>query len=123
MISFSALWHVVAATAFCVTLLVVAPTHNSSGFVFTDWTPNSDITGISSPAYIVLVRRGTAGVFCHEGGAGKHASCGRAAATGVGSQQHDERRQGLILKDRSALRHAAHCAGGLAHEPGEQTSS
>ena len=56
-ISFSALWHTVAATAFFITLALVAPTHQSSSFVWTKWDPDTDGHGIRNPVYIVLVSR------------------------------------------------------------------
>ncbi|KAG2425113.1 hypothetical protein HXX76_014022 [Chlamydomonas incerta] len=48
-------WHVVATLALCVSMLLIAPRLNSPDFVFTTWTPNSQVHGISSPAYIFLM--------------------------------------------------------------------
>ncbi len=38
-----------------VILILVAPTHQPSSFVWFAWNPNSDINGIDSSVYIVLV--------------------------------------------------------------------
>ncbi|KAG2452188.1 hypothetical protein HYH02_003219 [Chlamydomonas schloesseri] len=53
----SLFWHAVATLALCVTVLLVAgaPRLNSPDFVFTTWTPNSQIHGITSPAYIFFM--------------------------------------------------------------------
>ncbi len=56
--TFSGLWHVGAALAFCATLLAVAPSRNPSSFVWLTWAPNSELTGITNPVHIVLVSPG-----------------------------------------------------------------
>ncbi len=55
LLTFSAYWNLVAASVFMAVLLWVAPSHQPSSFVWLEWQPNSDVSGITSPVYIVLV--------------------------------------------------------------------
>lgn len=52
----SLLWHLLASTAFMAVLWAVAPHHNSAAFVLSTWQPGTDIHGITSKPYIVVVR-------------------------------------------------------------------
>ncbi|GFH30049.1 uncharacterized protein HaLaN_28823 [Haematococcus lacustris] len=55
MVVFSGWWNTVATLGFCAMLLCVAPKHQSPAFVFTQWLPGSEASGITSPPYIFMV--------------------------------------------------------------------
>ncbi|GFH13453.1 amino acid carrier 1 [Haematococcus lacustris] len=52
---FSGWWNTVATLGFCAMLLWVAPKHQSLAFVFTQWLPGSEASGITSPPYIFMM--------------------------------------------------------------------
>ncbi|GFH25464.1 amino acid carrier 1 [Haematococcus lacustris] len=55
MMVFAGLWNSLATLGFCVMLLWVAPKHQSPAFVFTQWLPGSEASGITSPPYIFIM--------------------------------------------------------------------